>query len=71
MNEKSEILIKVLLDEVRGSLSGELMLPLRKLLWETVTEGQVEEERRFTLTRLDALCVEHGSLFWVRKFGGG
>jgi hypothetical protein len=70
MNEKSEILIKVLLDEVRGSLSGELMLPLRKLLWETITEGQVEEERRFTLTRLDALCVEHGSLFWVRKFGG-
>ena len=69
MNEKSLALIKVLLSEVMAAASGELLLPLRKLLWETITEDQSEEKRRLTLTKLDVICVEYGSSFWVEKFG--
>ncbi|MGZ9708606.1 Imm5 family immunity protein [Pseudomonas sp. GNP013] len=69
MNEKSLALIKALLSEVTAAASGELLLPLRKLLWETITEDQSEEERRLTLTKLDVICVEYGSSFWVKKFG--
>ncbi|WP_415915587.1 hypothetical protein [Pseudomonas amygdali] len=41
MNNKSKILIEKLLFEVAKSPEGELILPLRKLLWNTITEDEV------------------------------
>lgn len=69
MSEKAEVLIKKLLDELRMSKGGELTLPLRKLLWGAITSGQAEDAKRITLTKLDAICVAHGSSIWSKKFG--
>jgi hypothetical protein len=46
MNEKSEILVEKLLDEVKKSSSGELGLPLRRLLWDTITTDKLDAEKK-------------------------
>jgi len=68
MNKKTEVLIRKLLDEVRLSSSGNLILPLRKLLWNTITEDEVGSIKTLILTKLDVLCVQHASFIWSRKF---
>ena len=68
MNKKTEVLIRKLLDEVRLSSSGNLILPLRKLLWNTITEDEVGSIKTLILTKLDFLCVQHASFIWSRKF---
>ncbi len=42
MNKKPEMLVKQLIGEVRNSPSGELILPLKKLLWDTIAEDELE-----------------------------
>ena len=46
MNEKSEILVEKLLEEVKKSSSGELELPLRRLLWNTITLDKSDAEKK-------------------------
>ena len=69
MNNKSDALVKELLAEVKGSRSGELVLPLRRLLWNTITEDEPREVKRLILTKLDCVCVNHGSDIWSHDFG--
>ena len=69
MNKKSEVLVKQLIGEVKNSPSGELVLPLRKLLWNTITVDEPDEVKRLILTRLDYICVNHGVAIWSHKFG--
>ncbi|KJZ43073.1 MULTISPECIES: Imm5 family immunity protein [Pseudomonas] len=69
MNKKSEVLVKRLLVEVKNSPSGELILPLRKLLWNTITVDEPDEVKRLILTKLDYICVNHGAAIWSHKFG--
>jgi hypothetical protein len=54
---------------VRNSPAGELTLPLRKLLWNTITVEEPEQEKRLILTKLDSICVNHGVAIWAHKFG--
>ncbi|EFW80538.1 Imm5 family immunity protein [Pseudomonas savastanoi] len=70
MNNKSKILIEKLLFEVAKSPEGELTLPLRKLLWNTITEDEVAANKKVILTALDVMCVRQGVNFWIKKFGG-
>jgi hypothetical protein len=58
-----------LLVEVKNSPSGELILPLRKLLWNTITVDEPDEVKRLILTKLDYICVNHGAAIWSHKFG--
>lgn len=46
MSEKSETLVKKLLEEVKASSSGELRLPLRRLLWATITADKSDAEKK-------------------------
>ncbi|EPM67873.1 hypothetical protein A584_20093 [Pseudomonas syringae pv. theae ICMP 3923] len=69
MNSKSELVIKKLLAEVATSQEGDLALPLRKLLWNTITDGETPAKTRIILTELDVLCVKQGLDFWKKKFG--
>ncbi|BBN63148.1 MULTISPECIES: Imm5 family immunity protein [Pseudomonas] len=68
MNNKSKVLIKKLFLEVAKSPDGELILPLRKLLWNTITEGETLTRKKIILTSLDVICVRQGVSFWVKKF---
>lgn len=69
MNEKSEILVEKLLEEVKKSSSGELGLPLRRLLWSTITTDKSDAEKKVILTALDVLCVKRAGTIWSQKFG--
>lgn len=70
MNKKTEVLIPKLREELSFSPSGDLILPLRKLLWNTIIEDEAVSSRRLTLTKLDAACVRHALFIWADKFGG-
>jgi len=69
MNEKSKILVEKLLDEVKRSSSGELGLPLRRLLWNTTTTEKSDAEKKIILTTLDVICVKQAGTIWSKKFG--
>jgi hypothetical protein len=69
MNKKTEILLHRLLADLNSSISGDLILPLRRLLWKTMTESYMNAEKKIILTELDALCVRHDLSIWTRKFG--
>ncbi|WP_062387673.1 Imm5 family immunity protein [Pseudomonas abietaniphila] len=69
MSEKSETLVKKLLEEVKASSSGELRLPLRRLLWATITADKSDAEKKVMLTALDVICVGRAGTFWSKKFG--
>lgn len=68
MNKKTKVLISKLLNEVRRSPSGDLVLPLRKLLWKTITEEESGLMQKLILTSLDVACVNHASFMWSQKF---
>lgn len=63
MNNKSKVLIEKLLLEVAKSPDGELILPLRKLLWNTITEDEAAAKKKVILTALDVMCVRQGVNF--------
>lgn len=69
MNKKTEVLIRKLLEELRFSPSGDLILPLRKLLWNTITEDKFGSAKKLIITKLDAACVRHALFTWSDKFG--
>ena len=69
MNKKSEILVEKLLEEVKRSSVGELELPLRRLLWNTITVDKSGAEKKVILTALDVVCVKRAGSIWSQKFG--
>lgn len=69
MNQATEAILRRLMDEVKLSSMGELSLPMRKILWNALTEKEAASEKRLILTNLDIVCVQHASFMWSEKIG--
>ncbi|MFA1029063.1 MULTISPECIES: Imm5 family immunity protein [Pseudomonas syringae group] len=61
--------MKKLLLEIAKSPEGEVILPLRKLLWNAITEYETAAKKKIILTALEVMCVRQGVNFWIKKFG--